>query len=65
MHTPTNKSPTHIRHPAIARGRRHVAVVHRLALYDDQDAIVNIISQTDIVRFLSMNRRVACVSVSI
>ncbi|KAI8472445.1 MAG: hypothetical protein J3K34DRAFT_467412 [Monoraphidium minutum] len=38
-----------------ARGR-HVAVVHRLALYDDKEAIVSIISQTDIVRFLSMNR---------
>ncbi|GBF94964.1 hypothetical protein Rsub_07465 [Raphidocelis subcapitata] len=35
---------------------RPVAVVHRLALYDDAEAIVNIISQTDIVRFLAINR---------
>jgi hypothetical protein len=31
---------------------RPVAVVHRLALYDDSEAIVNIISQTDIVRWV-------------
>jgi CBS domain-containing protein len=33
-----------------------VPVVHRLALYDDAESIVNIISQTDIVKFLDANR---------
>ncbi|GBF97643.1 hypothetical protein Rsub_10519 [Raphidocelis subcapitata] len=38
------------------KGGRHVPVVHRLALFDDSEEIVNVISQTDIVKFLDINR---------
>jgi hypothetical protein len=48
--TPPHPLPLRAR-PCSSKSRaRPVAVVHRLALYDDQEAIVNIISQTDIVR---------------
>jgi hypothetical protein len=46
-----NRAAPLSRPPASRASRaRPVAVVHRLALYDDAEAIVNIISQTDIVR---------------
>eukprot|EP00877_Chromochloris_zofingiensis_P010625 jgi/Chrzof1/5816/Cz16g16260.t1 len=42
-------------------GGRHINdIVHRVAVYDSDFKITNIISQTDIVRFLYLNRQLLC-----